>query len=295
MPDQYDPNEASLVNSLADMGADMSGYTDAPPDVVATAPTGEQMDLSFLSQEWDDNWDDVRKELYYRTHVLGIAPTPQSAAQDAKSMMQAQQQAANDMRMMQADPKAAAAVEEQRNASMTAAKSAYESADNILGIMDRLRGYKKGAEGTENKTPKYFGRVGPVDSAFPARMNDDRNAWFIDFQALKDQLALAARGAIKGTGPISDFEQKMLANAAMGGLDYGRDDASFSQVFEQTYDIAQRKRDEQKAALDAMQKGSAQPQPSATPQAAPAAAAQQTKKIGNQTWVKTADGWIRQR
>ena len=130
-----------------------------------------------------------------------------------------------------------------------------------------------------------------MDSAFPAMMNADRNAWFVDFQALKDQLALAARGGIKGTGPISDFEQKMLSNAAMGGLDYGRDDASFKQVFEETYDIANKKRQEHQKKLSALTGATSQ---AATPDSAPAAAPQ-TKTIGNQTWVKTPEGWVQQR
>lgn len=94
-----DPSETSVANSLADVGgtADFSG---APPltavDTFNVVPTGKQMDMSFLNQEWDDNWDDTKKELYYQVHVVGVRPTPESLAQDATRIMERQAKEAAD-------------------------------------------------------------------------------------------------------------------------------------------------------------------------------------------------------
>jgi len=40
-----------------------------------------------------------------------------------------------------------------------------------------------------------------------------------DFEGLKNLLALASRGQLKGSGAVSDFEARMLEKAAMAGLD----------------------------------------------------------------------------
>ena len=247
---------------------DMAG-SDMAPDAVASdvanaAPevrraeanvpaTGVAMDLAFFNQlngaqsqeEFNQMYDalpDVQKHVYDRS--FGQKITPAWAAQKAEEFFKMQ----DERTKAQSAPEAKAAQEQ----AVQGVQSAYDNADKIVSIMDRLRGYKKGAPGTESKTPKYFGRVGPMDSAFPESLSGDRKSWFIDFKALQDQLALAERGAIKGQGSISNFEQEMLRNAAMGGLDYGRDDASFADVFEQTYDIAKRKRDEHMNKLDTL-------------------------------------------
>lgn len=48
-----------------------------------------------------------------------------------------------------------------------------------------------------------------------------------DWEGLKNLLALAKRGELKGSGAVSDFEAKMLEKAAMAGLDPTMDDATF--------------------------------------------------------------------
>lgn len=48
-----------------------------------------------------------------------------------------------------------------------------------------------------------------------------------DWEGLKNLLALAKRGELKGSGSVSDFEAKMLEKAAMAGLDPTMDDATF--------------------------------------------------------------------
>jgi hypothetical protein len=94
------PNEQSVHNAMAGLNiAPESGAIDALPPLqdIPIAPTGKQMDTSFLNQEWDDNWDDTRKELYYQVHVMGIRPTPESLAQDATQIMDAERKRAATM------------------------------------------------------------------------------------------------------------------------------------------------------------------------------------------------------
>jgi hypothetical protein len=84
----YDPNQASIGNALA--GAEY-GYTNAPliqdPASFAIAPTGEQMDLEFLNEPFNEGWDDTKKMLWEQKWVAGISPTPASAAADAKAFL----------------------------------------------------------------------------------------------------------------------------------------------------------------------------------------------------------------
>lgn len=276
LPPFNPPSQTSINNSLADVDPNYvppmnDEYLDTAPEEVVNdvqaqpevrraeanvVPTGVAMDLAFFNklnsarsqEEFNAMYDalpDVQKHVYDRS--FGQKITPAWAAQKADEFFKMQDERAK----AQSGPEAKAAQEQ----ALQGVQSAFDNADKIVSIMDRLRGYEKGAKGTENKTPKYFGRVGPIDSAFPESLSGDRKSWFIDFKALQDQLALAERGAIKGQGSISNFEQEMLRNAAMGGLDYGRDDASFAQVFEQTYDIAKRKRDEHKNKLTSLKSG----------------------------------------
>ena len=162
------------------------------------------------------------------------------------------------------------------------AQKTVEMSNDILSIMDRLRGFKKGEKGSEKKTPKYFGRVGTFDSLMPAATSGDRAGWYIDHKTLEDTLALAEAQANRGQGNFTETERLMLRSAATGGLNYGRDDASYAQIFEGMYDMFKNKAEQQKSI--------ASPGKSAS-----AAAAPQTKKVGNQTWVRTPDGWLPQR
>ena len=89
------PNETSLNNAAAGSGlniAQESAEVEPLPPLNAfnPTPTGKQMDTEFLNQEWDDNWDDTKKELYYQVHVVGVRPTPESLAQDATRIMERQ-------------------------------------------------------------------------------------------------------------------------------------------------------------------------------------------------------------
>jgi hypothetical protein len=246
-------------------------------------PTGAFMDLGFINQinaaatdeeatAMYNSLDPVQKRVYDRS--FGINISPEWAAGEASKYYEEQDRA----RMAKESPQAKAL----DIAQAEKAQKTVEMSNDILSIMDRLRGFKKGEKDSEKKTPKYFGRVGAFDSLLPAATSGDRAGWYIDHKTLEDTLALAEAQANRGQGNFTETERLMLRSAATGGLNYGRDDASYAQIFEGMYDMFKNKAEQQKS-IAGPGKG------------APAAAAPQTKKVGNQTWVRTPDGWLPQR
>jgi hypothetical protein len=158
------------------------------------------------------------------------------------------------------------------------AQKTVEMSNDILSIMDRLRGFKKGEKDSEKKTPKYFGRVGPFDSGMIASVfgsgKGDRVGWYVDHDTLESTLALAEAQANRGQGNFTETERAMLRSAATGGLNYRRDDESYAQIFESMYDMFKNKAEEQKAiASPAQSAPAAAAQPATPAQPAPAAAA----------------------
>lgn len=249
-------------------------------------PTGAFMDLGFIQAINDAASDDeataiynsldpVQKRVYDRSYGINI--NPEWAAGEAAKYYQEQDERAK----MASSPQA-------RALDMVQAEKAQKTVDmsnDILSLMDRLRGYKKGEQGSDKKTPKYFGRVGAFDSLAPAATSGDRAGWYIDHDTLESTLALAEAQANRGQGNFTETERAMLRSAATGGLSYRRDDESYAQIFEGMYDMFKKKA-EQQAPLASPSNGNAAPAP---------AAAAQTKTIGNQTWIRTADGWLPQR
>ena len=162
------------------------------------------------------------------------------------------------------------------------AQKTVEMSNDILSLMDRLRGYKKGEQGSEKKTPKYLGRVGTFDSLAPAATSGDRAGWYIDHDTLESTLALAEAQANRGQGNFTETERAMLRSAATGGLSYRRDDESYSQIFEGMYDMFKKKA-EQQSPLTSPSNGNAAPaaaQPAAAPPAAPTFQVGKTYKDG---------------
>lgn len=109
---QYGPNDTSVGNALA--GSEY-GYTDAPliedPASFAIQPSGEQMDLQFLNEPYSENWDDTKKMLWEQKWVMGISPTPASAAKDAKAMAEDQRKRAADASGQKGKPMTSSEVE----------------------------------------------------------------------------------------------------------------------------------------------------------------------------------------
>ena len=242
-------------------------------------PTGAFMDLGFIQQlnnaatdeEFNamyDALDPALQHVYDRSYNQQVSP--KWASETAQEYYQMQDRA----RMAKESPQAKAL----DIAQAEKAQKTVEMSNDILSIMDRLRGFKKGEKDSEKKTPKYFGRVGPFDSGMIASVfgsgKGDRVGWYIDHDTLESTLALAEAQANRGQGNFTETERAMLRSAATGGLNYRRDDKSYAQIFESMYDMFKNKAEEQKAIASPAQSAPATAAQPATPaQPAPAAAA----------------------
>lgn len=74
------------------------------PASFAVAPTGTQMDLSFLDEPYNENWDESKKALYEQKWITGINPTPADAAKTAQSILSEQRRAAADKAAQRGKP-----------------------------------------------------------------------------------------------------------------------------------------------------------------------------------------------
>jgi hypothetical protein len=110
-----------------------------------------------------------------------------------------------------------------------------------------------------------------------------------DFMAMLDQLKggafLQAFQSLKGGGPITDVEGEKATQAIVRAQN-SQSEEGFRKSMNEVLDV-----------LTNAEKrlGDGAATPTQTPGAATAAAAPQTKKVGNQTWVRTPDGWLPQR
>lgn len=258
-------SQTSIENSLASVDpnyipAMSDGSLDvAPEDVVNNLPqeaevrraepnlkpTGAFMDLGFIQQlnnasdeefnKMYDSLDPALQHVYDRSYNQQVSP--KWASETAQEYYQLQDRA----RMANEGPQAKAL----DIAQADKAQKTVEMSNDILTLMDRLRGYKKGEKGSDKKTPKYFGRVGAFDSLAPAATSGDRAGWYIDHDTLESTLALAEAQANRGQGNFTETERAMLRSAATGGLSYRRDDESYAQIFEGMYDMFKNKAEQQ--------------------------------------------------
>jgi hypothetical protein len=163
--------------------------------------------------------------------------------------------------------------------SRNSAQQAAETSDRLLKIMDRLRGGPRDGDGAVAAGKEaYRGRVGPFDSGMVASAfgsgSGARAGWYSDFKTLQDTLGLAEARLNKGQGNMTELERSMLRDAATGGLDYKRDDESFSVIFEDMYSMLQRQAERNKAALASKEGAQQSTAPAAaTPAAGPTPAA----------------------
>lgn len=74
------------------------------PASFAVTPTGTQMDLSFLDEPYNENWDESKKALYEQKWITGINPTPADAAKTAQSIISDQRKAAADKAAQRGKP-----------------------------------------------------------------------------------------------------------------------------------------------------------------------------------------------
>lgn len=136
----YDPNETSIANSLA--GSEY-GFTNAPviqdPASFAIESTGEQMGLEFLNEPFNESWDDSKKMLWQQKWVMGVSPTPASAAKDAKALAEDQRKRAADAAAQRAKPMTAEQVSQLTQLD-SVANTLRMLDERVQSVPDRDRG-----------------------------------------------------------------------------------------------------------------------------------------------------------
>lgn len=220
--------------------------------------TGSRIDLSFINRLNDPNLSEEQAAAEYQKLPPALRYVYDRAADFSYNNQGSQTPAQLDPRdaagwldefyQMQSEQEKTARSPQAKAVEIAQADKAQKTAEmasDIVSLMDRLRGYKKGEKGSEKKTPKYFGRVGTFDSFMPAGTSGDRAGWYIDHDTLESTLALAEAQANRGQGNFTETERAMLRSAATGGLNYRRDDKSYAEIFEGMYDMFKRKAEQQ--------------------------------------------------
>ncbi|MFZ4499200.1 MAG: hypothetical protein ACOYMX_05795 [Burkholderiales bacterium] len=241
----------------------------------STQPTGVAMELGFFDQlnnaqsqeEFNKMYDAlpaVQQHVYDRS--FGQKITPAWAAQKADEFFKMQ----DDMRIQQKSPEARA-LDEKR---LTDAQKTMQRADNMIFLMDNLRGGARGGDkkgqGVKKGEEKWRSRVGSVQGRWPAMLSDDTTlGWNADFSSLKGMINLDEAVRNAGQGSLSDGERALMAQAASLGLEQARDEPGFESAFERMYDLALETKNRAQSKLSGAKEA-----PGAQPAAAPANAAQ---------------------
>ena len=163
------------------------------------------------------------------------------------------------------------------------AKKTYQRADNMIFLLDNLRGGPRDKVTTNNE--KWRSRVGSIQGRWPSIISSEETlGWNADFSSLKGAINLTEAQGNKGQGPLSDGERVLMAQAASLGLEQARDEPGFEAAFERMYDMAleARQASEQKMSGksgDATTPAQAAVAPAAAP-AAPAAKPQAGFQVG---------------
>jgi hypothetical protein len=117
------------------------------------------------------------------------------------------------------------------------AKKTYQRADNMIFLMDNLRGGPRDKVPAKNE--KWRSRVGSVQGRWPTMLSGDETlGWNADFNSLKGSINLAEAQGNRGQGALSDGERVLMAQAASLGLEQARDEPGFEAAFERMYDMA---------------------------------------------------------
>jgi hypothetical protein len=244
-------------------------------------PTGAFMDLGFIEQinnaptddeakAMYDSLDPAMRRVYDRSYGMNVSP--EWAAGVAQEYYQEQ-----DERVKAASDPRNQALEIQRN------EKAQATRDQI-GIM-------RGVVSSILEHPGFSGSIGAKNASylFGAKSQPFAGTKEADFMALLEQLKggafLQAFQSLKGGGPITDVEGEKATQAIVRAQASQSEEGfrkSMNEVMEVLTNAEKRLGD-----------GAATP--AQTPNAAAPAVAPQTKKVGNQTWVRTPDGWLPQR
>lgn len=131
------------------------------PASFAVAPTGTQMDLSFLDEPYSEGWDESKKALWEQKWISGISPTPADAAKTAQSILSEQRRAAAEaqdpLRRTQMEAELAKVEERQlKVAEAQRVQNEYAARrKNALATIDEILANKK----------EYEAIVGPWDGS----------------------------------------------------------------------------------------------------------------------------------
>jgi len=244
-------------------------------------PTGAFMDLGFIQQinnaATDEEataiynaLDPVQKRVYDRSYGINI--NPEWAANEASKYYQEQDERAKMANSPQGQL-AQRRIDQMDNEAMTARRDTMLTAQSMLDAASRIE------QAVDNNL------VGPwkdVEQKFdgsglPFSDPDE----YSQRKALEVQTKKSIIDAVQAfKGPLSDSDRKFFIemfptiNEPVGvWKDYASQlKNKFSPIVKGQFDMPA----------------------AAQPSAAPAAAPQQTKQVGNQTWVRTPQGWVPQ-
>ena len=162
------------------------------------------------------------------------------------------------------------------------AKKTYQRADNMIFLLDNLRGGPRDKVTTNNE--KWRSRVGSIQGRWPSIISSEETlGWNADFSSLKGAINLTEAKGNKGQGPLSDGERVLMAQAASLGLEQARDEPGFAAAFERMYDMALEARQASEQKMSGKSVGAAAASGSAAP-------AKPRRVSGGITYEKGDDG-----
>jgi hypothetical protein len=249
-------------------------------------PTGAFMNVGFIQQlnnaatdeEFNamyDALDPALQHVYDRSYNQQVSP--KWASETAQEYYQMQDQASApqaklaEMRL--------GAIEQ---GTKEDAKKTYQRADNMIFLMDNLRGGPRDKVPKENE--KWRSRVGSVQGRWPTMLSSEETlGWNADFNSLKGSINLAEAQGNRGQGALSDGERVLMAQAASLGLEQARDEPGFEASFERMYDMALEARQASEQKMSGKSVGTASAAGSAAP-------AKPRRVSGGITYEKGDDG-----
>jgi hypothetical protein len=286
--DMYNDSGDAPQEVVDDVLPEVRRAEPAPREVTAST-----MDLSFINKLNDPNLTQEQAAAEYKKLPPALRyvydrvadfsynnPDTQTPAQldprDANRWLDEFYQMQDERAKAASDPRNQA-LEIQRN------EKAQATRDQI-GIM-------RGVVNNILEHPGFSGSIGAKNASylFGAKSQPFAGTKEADFMALLEQLKggafLQAFQSLKGGGPITDVEGEKATQAIVRAQN-SQSEEGFRKSMNEVLDVltnAEKRLGDGAAA------------PTQTPGAATAAAAPQTKKVGNQTWVRTPDGWLPQR
>ena len=268
----------------------------APPADAEIPQTGMGFDFNSLNVQTREDFDrlPLEQQELLKAMKRGVQFTPAGAADFVLKQQAARIQQEQRMAEKQGGSDQARA-EMIQQANIDKVRAAYDANLKVQQTLDRLQGIKRKEDGSVvedgGRWKPYVGFDSSLNNWAPA--GTDRRQFGIDLQTLKDQLGLAARGSLKGQGPVSDFESKMLLNAAASGLDPSGTEESFGSTVKQIREYNDQQMNLNKGLLQRFESGT-NSSPAAQPAAAsaPSADTRPRKSLMGTTYAVNSDGTL---